>query len=391
MNYDLLFALIFYGLIILFFYRNRKNVKIHAKIIAFYRTKLGLKWMDKIAKTFPRLLNLISYVSIFVGFAGMIFIMVVLIKGTYNLLINGGTPALAPVFPGVKIPGLPALGFWHWIVAIFFVAVVHEFSHGVFARLNNLKLKSSGFALFGPILAAFVEPDEKAMARKSKRVQLSILSAGPFSNVVWGFIFLLIAFLTAVPLQSAFFESDGIIVNRLIEGMPSEKAGLEAPFVIYSINDIKTPDSESFLEATETFKPDKLVSLVTNKGSFEFKAKEYPDNSSKGYVGIADFALSLEIKQKFSYLGKLPFFVLWFNKLIFWLFIVNVGVGLFNLLPLGIVDGGRMFYLVMLGIFKNEKLAKKLWTFASLFLLLIILINLFPYIMQLFLFLGNLG
>jgi len=80
MNYDLLFALIFYGLILFFFIKNKKKVKIHAKIIAFYRTKLGLKWMDKIAKTFPRLLGVISYVSIFVGFAGMIFIIIVIVK-----------------------------------------------------------------------------------------------------------------------------------------------------------------------------------------------------------------------------------------------------------------------------------------------------------------------
>ena len=187
------------------------------------------------------------------------------------------------------------------------------------------------------------------------------------------------------------YKTIGIVVNRLIEGMPSEKAGLEAPFVIYSISGIDIIDPESFVEATEIFKPDKIVKFVTNKGSFEFKAKEHHDNSSKGYVGITDFSLSLQIKQKFSYLGRLPYFVLWFNKLIFWLFVVNLGVGLFNLLPLGIVDGGRMFYLAMLGIFKDERLAKKLWTFASLFLLLIILINLFPYLMKLFLFLGNLG
>ena len=47
------------------------------------------------------------------------------------------------------------------ISALAIVAIPHEFAHGIFARLNNLRVKSSGFALFGPILAAFVEPDEK--------------------------------------------------------------------------------------------------------------------------------------------------------------------------------------------------------------------------------------
>jgi membrane-associated protease RseP (regulator of RpoE activity) len=346
--------------------------------------------MDKIAKTFPRTLRVISYVSIFCGFFGMAFIIIVILKGTYNLLFNGGVPALAPVLPGVKIPGLPTLGFWHWIVAILFVAVVHEFSHGIFARLEGLKVKSSGFALFGPILAAFVEPDEKAMMKKSKKAQLGILSAGPFSNLVWGGIFLLIGFLTAASLQGVFFASDGIIVGRLIEGMPAEMSGLEAPFVIYSISGIATPDSDRFVKATDIMKAGKTVQLVTNKGIFDFKAAEHPDDSEKGYIGIADFSLSLKVKEKFSFLWKLPYFVLWWNKLVFWLFVVNIGVGLFNLLPLGIVDGGRMFYLLALAVFKDDKKAKKAWTAASFFVLLLIFINIMPYLWKLFLFLGNL-
>ena len=41
------------------------------------------------------------------------------------------------------------------------------------------------------------------------------------------------------------------------------------------------------------------------------------------------------------------------------MWVANLGVGLFNLLPLGIVDGGKMFYLVSLGFFKKEEIAKK--------------------------------
>lgn len=391
MNWDLLFAIIFYGFILLFFLKNKKKFKIQAKILALYRTKLGLNLMDKIAKTFPRLLKFISYISISAGFIGMAFIVVVIIRGTYDLLFNGGAPALAPVLPGVPIPGLSiTLGFWHWIIAIFFVAVVHEFSHGVFARLYNIKLKSSGFALFGPVLAAFVEPDEKAMAKKSKKDQLSILSAGPFSNLVWGVIFLLVSSLTAVPLENIFFESDSIIVNMVLEGMPAENAGLKAPFVIHAINGIATPDFERFVKATETFRSDKMVQFVTNDGTYEFKATKDPNNSSKGYVGIASFSENLKIKQNFSFLGKLPYLVLWFNNLIVWLFIINVGIGLFNLLPLSIVDGGRMFYLLALAVVKDDKKAKKIWNYASLFIFLLILINIFPYLWKLFLFLGSL-
>jgi len=51
--------------------------------------------------------------------------------------------------------------------------------------------------------------------------------------------------------------------------------------------------------------------------------------------------------------------------------IINFLVALFNMLPLGILDGGRFFYLTMLGIFKSEKVAKtayKIMTYAIIFM-----------------------
>ena len=58
--------------------------------------------------------------------------------------------------------------------------------------------------------------------------------------------------------------------------------------------------------------------------------------------------------------------------------LVNIGVALFNILPLGITDGGRFFYLTILGLTKNEKIAMKSYKFITglilfIFLLLMIL------------------
>ncbi|MEK6907612.1 MAG: hypothetical protein AABW45_03735, partial [Nanoarchaeota archaeon] len=157
MNLDLIFALVFYGLLFLFYLKNKNKFEVQNKIFALYKTKLGIKLMDKYSKVAPRFLNILGYLGIIVGFLGMIFILYTIIGGTYTL-IRGSIlgiqtqPVLAPVLPGLKIPGLPTLSFWHWIIAIFVVAIIHEFSHGLYARLYNLKIKSSGFAFLGPIL-----------------------------------------------------------------------------------------------------------------------------------------------------------------------------------------------------------------------------------------------
>src|SRR3989344_6122478 len=194
MNLDLIFAIIFYGIIYILFLKFRNKFEIQNKIFVLYKTKLGLKSMDSLAKKYPRILNFLGYISILVGFVGIIFIFYILIDGTLKLIITPASqPVLSPVLPGVQIPGLPNLSFWHWIISILIVATVHEFCHGVYSRLSGVKIKSSGFAFLGPILAAFVEPDEKQMNKKSTKQQLAILSAGPFSNIVVGFVVLAIS------------------------------------------------------------------------------------------------------------------------------------------------------------------------------------------------------
>ena len=103
---------------------------------------------------------------------------------------------------------------------------------------------------------------------------------------------------------------------------------------------------------------------------------------------MADFSLKAEPRLSIveKYGSFLPSFVEWTNMLVFWLVVMNFGIGLFNLLPLGPIDGGRMFLTGMLGIFKNEKTAKKVWGFVSFFCLLLIFVNLAPYLWKLVLF-----
>jgi membrane-associated protease RseP (regulator of RpoE activity) len=52
---------------------------------------------------------------------------------------------------------------------------------------------------------------------------------------------------------------------------------------------------------------------------------------------------------------------------------INLFVGLFNMLPLGILDGGRFFYLAILSVAKNKKTAEKSFKYATKFIGLIFL------------------
>jgi len=345
--------------------------------------------MDRIARVSPRLLKIIGVIGVVTGYLGMAFIFYWLVKGTWDLLfVPEAIPAVAPVLPGVKVmPGLPVLSFWHWIIAIFIVAAVHEFMHGVYARLYNTKVKSSGIALFGPILGAFVEPDEKELAKRSKTAQISVFAAGPFSNLVLGVVFLLLFNFLSGPIYAAVYTGDGITVNELVEGYPAAMSGLETPFTIHAINNHETLNITSFTESTQHIKPGDTLVLHTDKGDITLKTVENPDNKTRPFIGISGLELDKKVKPEVEerYGTTLPKIFTWIHMLIFWLVIVNVGVGLFNLLPLGPVDGGRMFLSGMLALMKEEK-AKRTWAFMSFACLALIIINLAPYLWKLLLF-----
>lgn len=388
MNLDLIFAVIFYGIIYFLFLKYRNKFEVQNKVFVLFKTKFGIKAMDNIAKKYPRLLNFLSYISILLGFAGMIFIFYILVKGTLNLILKpAAPPVLSPVLPGVSIPGLPTLSFWHWIISILIVAIVHEFCHGIYSRLADIKIKSSGFAFLGPILAAFVEPDEKQMAKKSTKKQLAVLSAGPFSNILIGFAILAISIFILSPIASSLVVPQGIKIVEISQDFPLSKTNIKSGEIMESINNIQINNQSDFVRILNSFKPGDTITIKTDKILANATLTTNPKNSSAPYLGVLVSQNKLEISPTINknYAFAVDAF-LWFMTLMFWLYIINIGVGLFNLLPLGPVDGGRMFYVAALAIFKNKKTAQKMFSLATLICLILIFINLLPYLVKLITF-----
>ena len=412
MNIDLVLAVIFYLILILFYYKYKEKFEVQNKIFVLYKTNFGLKLMDKIALKFPRAIKIFGYFSILIGFAGMLLMFIILIKVTKDLLfIPGSQPGLAPVLPGVSIPGMPALSFFHWIIAILIVAVVHEFLHGVYARFIKVNVKSSGFAFLGPILAAFVEPDDSQLNKKSKKDQLLVYSAGPFANIFLAFLLILLFGLSipAIGLTHNITKYTSIIdienlanktvepnfkyliLDKIEENSPASKPGLKIGDKIIALNSVSiSNNTEEFFDILSNLKPNQQLKITTLENEFDLITAENKDNNSKGYIGVS-FKPDAALEPKKSLVDKYGSFIasipLWFIMLLNWIIVINVGVGLFNLLPIGPVDGGKMFYTLMLAIFKNEGTAKKLFNIVTIFLIALIIINLIPWLQKLLVFL----
>ena len=378
MNWDLILLVVFYLILYTIFRIYRNKFEVQWKIFALYKTKIGIQLMDKIAKKFPKTLNILGNISIVIGFLGMGLTIFFLFKSAYNLIIiPTGPPGLAPVLPGVNIPGLPTLSFWHWIISILIVATIHEFCHGIYSRLINVKIKSTGFAFLGPLLAAFVEPDEKQLEKKKTKEQLQVISAGPFSNIVLALILLVFIGLVISPLASNMVEVKGVQIASLDNNFQINKSGILAGDVIEEIDSVKIDNIDDF-DVLKKHKAGDIINVKTDKGIYEIELGNNEKNEVVLGVGISGY--KTEVKEEYK---KIYPVYAWIGLLLFWLFNISLGVGLFNLLPLGPVDGGRMFYVGMFHITKDKKKAMKALSLVSFIVLALILFNMWPFIWKL--------
>jgi membrane-associated protease RseP (regulator of RpoE activity) len=252
----------------------------------------------------------------------------------------------------------------------------------VIARAHNLKVKSSGFAFLGlivPILpAAFVEPDEKELRKRPHKQQLSVFAAGPFSNIAFAFLFLAIASFMLAPLANAVIEPNGVKVTDYVKEkdiFPAEKAGIKIGEVIQKVDNVPTPYVNNLSFVLKSKKPNDVVSIKTDKSVYEIRLAKNPENSSMAYLGAyLEQGTKINDDVKASFGEFLPNALIWVYGLFVILVILNFGIGLFNLVPLGPLDGGRMLQLVLHKIF-DEKKGNRIWGYIGLFFMVLIFIN----------------
>jgi len=373
-----------------------------------------------------------------VGFLGMIFIGFLLIYNVLILFTKPEAVSGVGLVLPFKAKGVFFVPFFYWIISIFVIAIAHEFSHGIAARTYNLKVKSSGFAFLGssfkgagiiiillslyikiksngytfsssfnffdysspdfwmiigivllvvslfknfiiPVIpAAFVEPDEKKLKKMPHKEQLSVFAAGPLANIALGLLFVAIASFVLAPLADAIIEPNGVKITDYVkdkQAYPAEKAGIKIGEVVQKIDGMPTPYMDNLSSVMKTKKPNDIIVLKTDKESYEVKLAKNPQNESTGYLG-AYLEQSAEIKEnvKNVYGEFLPDALLWTYGLFVILFILNMGIGLFNLAPIGPLDGGRMLQLAMHKIFGTER-GNKYWIYVGIFFLALILVN----------------
>lgn len=148
---------------------------------------------------------------------------------------------------------------------------------------------------------------------------------------------------------------DTLVLGSLEHVMPGISGSMESAFMgFYSIFGASQEKGWSELQL--------------ERGFWEFLGKAYPGLSDRsaaeisrieaelaghppgGFIGIADVSTRMVIVSGLEPVeGAMNFIV----GLLFWMFLINLGVGAFNLLPIKPLDGGRMWDILLRRISRN--------------------------------------
>ncbi len=302
--------------------------------ILMIRTTKGLKLLDVLArpKFYWRNFANLGILLMFAGMIAMFLVIALSDIALYTSFLNKNVPepgkynSLRNIF---LIPGVNEFIPLTWgVIALIVTLVVHEFSHAILCRVENIRVKSMGILYALVPIGGFAEPDdeqlfgpkekterelpltatieeieewekeeklrlenEEARPEESKsdpvvgatRTQRArILAAGVMANFSVAFIALLLFF---GPVLGAIAPlSDAMILN-VNESSPAYHAGLEKGMIITQINDTNITtavDMQTYLEKTQ---PGDTICVHAVKNDTSSVHDLQVTSSPKDYIG----------------------------------------------------------------------------------------------------------
>ena len=287
--------------------------------------------------------------------------------------------------------------FGHFIAAKTSGVRVYKFSFGFGPRVLGFTKNQTEYVICLIPLGGYVKmagemgqaevketpeevPEEQRFDKKSLGIRALIVALGPFMNIVTAvIIFSLIFFVNGIPVVTNY-------VSTVIENGPAEQAGIFSGDKIIAVDSMKMEDPNRIADIINKSSGEELQITLDRGGEAldVFVIPEYDNNYKKGLIGIT-FEISVEkinifsafskglitagniIKLIFSntiemITGKIPLEIsgplgiaqmtgeaakLGFLNLLYFTAILSIFIGLFNLLPIPILDGGHIIILVI--------------------------------------------
>jgi len=134
-------------------------------------------------------------------------------------------------------------------------------------------------------------------------------------------------------------------------------------------------DISVFSEFMANTTPGQNIILYTSSGEYSVTLETNPETGT-GYLGVRP-------KQDMDAFGMGILFLFMYD-LFFWLYLLNLAIGIINFLPIfGITDGCRIVYELLAYVVKNKKLLNAITMAIIIFSSLLVIFNLVgPYLLR---------
>ena len=322
--------------------------------------------LSKILTRTKRGIRVFADVSVVAGFLMMGFAFWFLLTNISNFFVEPTEFAeLTVLIPGVTLTSAPAI--LYFLLSIPIVLIVHEGAHGIVATLEKIKIKTGGFAIFIAMFAGFVEPDEDDFDKAKKISKLRVIGAGATANVIFAFALGLLlltnpffALILPEPMLGWFYEApDGVLILSIIPDSGAEKAGLQKNDLITGINGVVIVAPPDFHKVDLNPGDTAIVTILRDGTSLQLPVEimPSPDDPEKGLVGIMrENALSYKpVYNIIEWDPQVSMFLLW-------LWMISFFIGIINMLPLPILDGGKFIQTIIDKKVSEKKANGIMWT-----------------------------
>lgn len=300
--------------------------------------------------------------------------------------------------------------FGHFIVAKRVGVGVLKFSVGFGPRLVGIQVGRTEYVISAIPLGGFVkmigeDPEEEVSAadrelsfnNKSLLRRTAIVLAGPLANLLLAFL----AFLAVFAIYGRSEPRDEALVGGVSRDMPAEAAGLQAGDLVVAVDGVPVANWDKLAEIIRGSDGKPLTFAIDRSGQkleIEVQPKASPRHNEFGEVVDTAFLIGIERGLEATAVGPLDAVqlageqTLWWIRtlvlsifkmvggsipadqiggpimivqaageqaqrgledLLYFMAIVSVNLGVLNLLPIPILDGGHLFFFAIEGILRR--------------------------------------
>jgi len=201
---------------------EKHNITVYGPVLLI-RTEKGLNLLDNLSKH-KSFWKKLANIGLPLVFFGMFFMFSLLIYADFLMILNPPKPSeLTSPRAALLIPGInPFIPIVWGTIGLIVTLIVHEFSHAILCRVENIKVRAMGLIFALIPLGGFAEPDEKELRDKSKvsrSARIRIFSAGVTSNFAVAFVafFIFIQLLGFVGPKVVVVEDNGSVLGEVLE------------------------------------------------------------------------------------------------------------------------------------------------------------------------------